>query len=65
MEVVGLCDVSANMLFSVATTHGYLSIVAVLSALYPIVTVALAAVILKPLPPGLARMGSAGKRTNS
>ena len=33
--VIGLCDVGANMLFSVATTHGYLSIVAVLSASIP------------------------------
>jgi drug/metabolite transporter (DMT)-like permease len=44
--VVGLCDVGANMLFSLATTRGYLSIVSVLSALYPVVTVALAAIVL-------------------
>ena len=34
------------MLFSLATTRGYLSIVAVLAALYPVVTVALAAIVL-------------------
>jgi len=58
--VVGLCDVGANMLFSVATTHGYLSIVAVLSALYPIVTVALAAVILHERIAPSQRVGVAG-----
>jgi drug/metabolite transporter (DMT)-like permease len=46
LAVVGLCDVGANMLFSLATTRGYLSIVSVLSALYPVVTVALAAIVL-------------------
>ena len=58
--VVGLCDVGANMFFSVATTHGYLSIVAVLSALYPIVTVALAAVILHERIAPAQRAGVAG-----
>lgn len=43
---IGICDVGANILFSVATTHGYLSVVSVLSALYPVVTVALAALVL-------------------
>jgi drug/metabolite transporter (DMT)-like permease len=46
LVVIGLCDVGANMLFSIATTHGYLSVVSVLSALYPVVTVALAALVL-------------------
>jgi drug/metabolite transporter (DMT)-like permease len=46
LVAIGLCDVGANMLFSVATTHGYLSVVSVLSALYPVVTVALAALVL-------------------
>jgi drug/metabolite transporter (DMT)-like permease len=46
LAAVGLCDVGANMLFSLATTHGFLSIVSVLSALYPVVTVALAALVL-------------------
>ena len=58
--VVGLCDVGANMFFSVATTHGYLSIVAVLSALYPIVTVALAAVVLHERIAPSQRAGVAG-----
>ncbi len=46
LAAVGLCDVGANMLFSLATTRGFLSIVSVLSALYPVVTVALAALVL-------------------
>lgn len=46
LVVVGLCDVGANVFFSLATTYGYLSIVSVLSALYPLVTVALAALVL-------------------
>lgn len=58
--VIGLCDVGANMLFSVATTHGYLSVVSVLSALYPIVTVALAAVVLHERVAPSQRVGVAG-----
>ncbi|MDQ3066142.1 MAG: DMT family transporter [Actinomycetota bacterium] len=46
LAAVGLCDVSANVLFSLATTRGFLSVVSVLSALYPVVTVALAALVL-------------------
>jgi drug/metabolite transporter (DMT)-like permease len=41
-----LLDVTANAGFAVATTHGYLSIVAVLGSLFPLVTVALAHVRL-------------------
>ena len=40
--VVGLLDTGANGLFALATTHGYLSLVAVLGSLYPVVTVLLA-----------------------
>lgn len=43
---VGLCDVSANVLFALASTRGLLSVVSVLTSLYPAVTVALAAVLL-------------------
>jgi drug/metabolite transporter (DMT)-like permease len=42
VAVAGAVDVAANASFAVATRHGYLSIVAVLSSLYPLVTVALA-----------------------
>ncbi|HWB66279.1 MAG TPA: EamA family transporter [Mycobacteriales bacterium] len=40
--VVGLLDVSANATFAYATRHGLLSLVSVLSSLYPAVTVLLA-----------------------
>jgi drug/metabolite transporter (DMT)-like permease len=43
---VGLLDVSANALFAVATDQGLLSIVSVLSSLYPAVTVLLARTLL-------------------
>lgn len=46
LVLVGLCDVAANVLFGLASTEGYLSIVSVLAALYPIVTVVLAALLL-------------------
>lgn len=44
---IGLTDVAANGLLGLSTTFGLLSVSAVLSALYPVVTVALAAVLLK------------------
>lgn len=47
IAAVGLLDTSANGLFAVATTQGYLSIVSVLGALYPVVTVLLAFGILR------------------
>ncbi len=46
LALLGLGDVTANALLGISTTMGLLSISAVLSALYPVVTVALAAVIL-------------------
>ena len=42
IAVIGLLDVSANGLFALATRHGLLSVVAVGSSLYPLVTVLLA-----------------------
>jgi drug/metabolite transporter (DMT)-like permease len=42
----GLLDTAANGLFSLATTQGYLSIVAVIGSLYPVVTVLLAFAVL-------------------
>jgi drug/metabolite transporter (DMT)-like permease len=44
---VGLLDTSANGLFALATTHGFLSLVAVLGSLYPVVTVMLAYLVLR------------------
>ncbi|MBA3475947.1 MAG: EamA family transporter [Actinobacteria bacterium] len=60
LTVVGLCDVGANMLFSLATTRGFLSVVSVLAALYPVVTVALAAVVLHERVSMAQRLGVAG-----
>jgi drug/metabolite transporter (DMT)-like permease len=44
---VGILDTGANGLFSLATTQGYLSLVAVIGSLYPVVTVLLAFVVLR------------------
>jgi drug/metabolite transporter (DMT)-like permease len=60
LAVVGLCDVGANMLFSLATTRGFLSVVSVLSALYPVATVVLAAVVLHERVSRTQRLGVAG-----
>jgi drug/metabolite transporter (DMT)-like permease len=43
---VGVFDTSANALIGIATTHGSLGIVAVLSSLYPVTTVVLAWALL-------------------
>ncbi|MFA4964276.1 MAG: DMT family transporter [Thermoleophilia bacterium] len=47
IAATGIADTAANGLFALATTHGYLSIVAVLGSVYPVVTVALAYVLLR------------------
>ena len=44
--VIGLCDVTANSLFALATNHGLLSLVAVAGSLYSAVTVLLARFVL-------------------
>ena len=44
---IGLLDTAANGLFALATTRGYLSLVAVLGSLYPVVTVVLAYFVLR------------------
>lgn len=54
----GLVDVSANSLYAYATTRGLLSTVSVVSALYPVVTVALAAVFLRERLRAEQRLGS-------
>jgi drug/metabolite transporter (DMT)-like permease len=43
---VGLLDTAANSAFAIATTSGLLSLVAVLGGLFPVVTVALAYILL-------------------
>ena len=44
---VGVCDTAANVLFALATTRGFVSVVSVLTSLYPAFTVALAALVLR------------------
>jgi drug/metabolite transporter (DMT)-like permease len=46
VAAVGLCDVAANVLFALASTHGLLALVSVLGSLYPVMTVLLALVLL-------------------
>ena len=60
LVAVGLCDVGANVLFGLASTRGLLSVVAVLAALYPIVTVGLAALLLHERIAPTQRVGVAG-----
>ena len=55
---VGLFDVGANVLFALATTRGLLSVVSVLASLYPVITVALAAVLLRERLAGVQRVGA-------
>jgi drug/metabolite transporter (DMT)-like permease len=46
LAAVGIFDTTANVLVAFATTRGSAGIVAVLSALYPVVTIVLARVVL-------------------
>jgi drug/metabolite transporter (DMT)-like permease len=55
---VGLCDVGANVMFAVATTRGLVSVVSVLTSLYPAVTVILAAVLLRERVSGIQLAGA-------
>ncbi len=45
LVVIGLFDAGANLAFAVASTGGYLSVVAVLGSLYPVVTAVLARIV--------------------
>lgn len=45
LSVVGLADLAANGAYAVASRHGLLALVAVLSSLYPVVTVMLARIV--------------------
>jgi drug/metabolite transporter (DMT)-like permease len=56
---VGLCDAGANVLFALATTKGLVSVVSVLTSLYPAVTVALAAALLRERVGGIRLVGAA------
>jgi drug/metabolite transporter (DMT)-like permease len=47
LAVVGVGDVSANLLFGVSTQLGYVSVTSVLASLYPVATVLLARAVLR------------------
>ena len=47
LVVLGVGDVSANLLFGFATQLGYVSVTSVLASLYPVVTVLLATAVLR------------------
>lgn len=57
---IGVLDVAAVALFAFATTAGLLSHVGVLGALYPVVTVLLARIVLRERLDAVQRMGAAG-----
>ena len=54
---VGIGDTIGNVLFAASSAHGLVSLTSVLASLYPIVTVLLAAAILKERVAGLQRAG--------
>jgi drug/metabolite transporter (DMT)-like permease len=54
---VGVLDVSADVFFAFATTIGLLSIVSILSSLYPVATVILARIVLQERMAGLQPVG--------
>lgn len=60
LAVIGCFDVSANAAFAVATRHGLLSIVSVLSSLYPAVTVVLARAVHSERLGGVQLVGVTG-----
>jgi drug/metabolite transporter (DMT)-like permease len=53
----GTLDVAANAMFGIAATKGLVSVVSVCGSLYPITTVALAAVVLHERPHRVAQVG--------
>jgi drug/metabolite transporter (DMT)-like permease len=56
---VGVFDTCANVLVAAATTYGAVGIVAVLSSLYPVVTVVLAWIVLGERLGAVKRAGGA------
>lgn len=60
IAVAGLLDVTANVLFAIATQRGLTSVVAVLGSLYPVATVILARVVLHERLSRIQAMGAAG-----
>ena len=59
LVLVGAGDVAGNVLFTTAASHGLVSLVSVLSSLYPVVTIALAWVVLRERLAPMQRVGVA------
>ena len=59
LAIVGTLDIAANVFFAIASTKGLVSIVAVLSSLYPVTTVVLARVVLRERLHAVQRIGAA------
>jgi drug/metabolite transporter (DMT)-like permease len=61
LAVIGVFDVSANALLAVALNEGFVSLVSVLSSLYPVITILLARIALRErvAPPQAAGIGGA------
>jgi drug/metabolite transporter (DMT)-like permease len=59
LATVGTLDITANGLFAIAATEGLVSLVSVLGSLYPLTTLALAAVVLRERPHRVAQVGVA------
>ncbi|MDQ4042131.1 MAG: EamA family transporter, partial [Actinomycetota bacterium] len=59
LVAIGLLDLVANGLFAAASTQGLLSVAAVASSLYPVVTIALARAMLRERVRGVQRAGVA------
>jgi drug/metabolite transporter (DMT)-like permease len=58
--IIGLLDAGANALFALALTRGMTSTIGVIGSLYPVTTVALAAIVLRERPRALQALGVAG-----
>jgi drug/metabolite transporter (DMT)-like permease len=56
---VGCADTLGNLLYATASGHGIVSLTSVLASLYPIVTVVLAAIVVKERIAGTQRLGVA------
>ena len=54
---VGVGDTLGNLLFAASASHGLVSVTSVLASLYPVVTVVLAAIVLKEHIAGGQRVG--------
>ena len=61
--LIGVLDVSANLMYALASNEGLVSVVAVLGSLYPVTTTLLASVVLKERVHRVQRLGAAGALT--